>query len=155
MLIFNKSGSLCLHGALRHDLTAVFHWLFPRLSLGLRVFLPIFALSYLVLCCTWPLLKSRMLQLFCCNAVPPSVRALTCLTSRESRDLETDCREWRTWRLYKVTGQDLIFFVSAVLLSTFILLFLPYSSVSLSYLNLAVPMRKCLGKHSCMSPHFL
>ena len=25
-------------------------------------------------------------------------------------DFETDCREWRTWRLYKVTGQD--FFLS-------------------------------------------
>ena len=24
-------------------------------------------------------------------------------------DFETDCREWRTWRLYKVTGQDLFF----------------------------------------------
>ena len=80
---------------------------------------------------------------------------------------ETDCCEWRTWRLYKVTGQDL-FFVSEVLLSTFILLFLLPSSVSLYYFYLAVPMRLCLEKHSCMSmaigngelmhecfPHFL
>ena len=31
---------------------------------------------------------------------------------------------------------------------------LPSSSVSLSYFVLAVPMRKCLGKHSCMSSSF-
>ena len=30
-------------------------------------------------------------------------------------------------------------------------LFLPSSSVSLSYFVLAVPMRECLGKHLCMS----
>ena len=41
-------------------------------------------------------------------------------------------RDGRDW-----TG--LLFFVSAVLLSTFILLFLLSSSVSLSYFNLAVP----------------
>ena len=34
-------------------------------------------------------------------------------------------------------------------------LFLPPSSVSLSYFILGVPMRKCLGKHSCMSSHLL
>ena len=28
------------------------------------------------------------------------------------------------------------------------------SSLSLSYFSLAVPMRKCLGKHSCMSSSF-
>ena len=33
-------------------------------------------------------------------------------------------------------------------------LFLPPSSVSLSYLILAVSMRKCLGKHACMSSPF-
>ena len=33
-------------------------------------------------------------------------------------------------------------------------LFLLSFSVSLSYFNLAVPMRKCLGKHSCMSSPF-
>ena len=33
-------------------------------------------------------------------------------------------------------------------------LFLPPSSVSLSYFILAVPKRKCLGKHSCMSSPF-
>ena len=45
-------------------------------------------------------------------------------------------------------------FVSAILLSTFILLFLPSSSVSLSNFYLAVPMRGSLGKHSCMSSPF-
>ena len=34
-------------------------------------------------------------------------------------------------------------------------LFLNFSSVALSYLVLAVPMRECLGKHSCMSFAFL
>ena len=48
----------------------------------------------------------------------------------------------------------LLSFVSAVLLSTFILLVLPSSSVSLSNFYLAVPMRGCLGKHSCMSSPF-
>ena len=48
----------------------------------------------------------------------------------------------------------LIFFVSAMLFSTFIHLFLLYSSVSLSHFNLTVPMRKCSGKHSCMSSPF-
>ena len=33
-------------------------------------------------------------------------------------------------------------------------LFLPPSSVSLSYFILAIPMRKCLGKHSCTSSLF-
>ena len=48
----------------------------------------------------------------------------------------------------------LLSFMSAVLFSAIILLFLLSSSVSLSYFNLAVPMRKCLGKHSCMSSPF-
>ena len=48
----------------------------------------------------------------------------------------------------------LLSFVSAVLLSTFILLFLLSSSVSLSNFYLAVPMHGCLGKHSCMSSPF-
>ena len=47
------------------------------------------------------------------------------------------------------------FSVSAVLLSTFILLVLSSSSVSLSNFYLAVPMRGCLGRHSCMSSPFL
>ena len=34
-------------------------------------------------------------------------------------------------------------------------LFLPPSSISLSYFILAVPMRKCMGKHSWMSSPFL
>ena len=33
-------------------------------------------------------------------------------------------------------------------------LFLPSSSVSLSYFHLVVPMRKCSGEHSCMSSLF-
>ena len=33
-------------------------------------------------------------------------------------------------------------------------LFCPSSSVSLSYFILAVPMRECVGKHSCMSSQF-
>ena len=53
-----------------------------------------------------------------------------------------------------VTGQDFFFFVSAVLLSTIIILFLHSFAVSLSYFNLAVPMTKCLGKHSCMGSPF-
>ena len=38
--------------------------------------------------------------------------------------------------------------------STLTPLFLSSSSVSLSYFILAVPMRECLGKHSCMSSQF-
>ena len=48
----------------------------------------------------------------------------------------------------------LLSFVSAVLLFTFILLFLLSSSVSLSNFYRAVPMRGCLGNHSCMSSPF-
>ena len=55
--------------------------------------------------------------------------------------------------LDKVTGQD-FFFVSAVLFSTIILLFLLSSAVSLTYFNLAVPMRKCLEKYLSMSSPF-
>ena len=43
------------------------------------------------------------------------------------------------------------FFVPALLFSILKPLFLPLSSVSLSYFILAVPMRKCLGKHLCIS----
>ena len=49
--------------------------------------------------------------------------------------------------------QDFFFFVPAFLLSILTRLFLP-SSVSLSYFILAVPMRECLGQHSCMSSTF-
>ena len=45
----------------------------------------------------------------------------------------------------------LLLFVPALLLSIITPLFLPSSSVSLSYFVLAVPMRECLGGHSCMS----
>ena len=48
----------------------------------------------------------------------------------------------------------LISFVPALLLSILTPLFLPSSSVSLFYFILAVPMRECLGKHSCMSSQF-
>ena len=45
----------------------------------------------------------------------------------------------------------LLLFVPILLLSILTPLFLPSLSVSLSYFVLAVPMRECLGKHSCMS----
>ena len=48
----------------------------------------------------------------------------------------------------------LLLFVPAVLFSILTPLFCPSSSVSLSYFILAVPIRKCLGKHSCMSSPF-
>ena len=48
----------------------------------------------------------------------------------------------------------LLLFVPALLLSIFTPLFSPSSSVSLSYFVLAVPMRECLGKHSCMRSPF-
>ena len=50
--------------------------------------------------------------------------------------------------------RDIFFFVPALLFSILAPLFLPPSSVSLSYFILAVPMRKRLGKHSCMSSLF-
>ena len=48
----------------------------------------------------------------------------------------------------------LLLFVPAVLFSVLAPLFCPSSSVSLSYFILAVPMRECLRKHSCMSSLF-
>ena len=53
---------------------------------------------------------------------------------------------------HHMLGTGLFFIVSAVL-STSILILLS-SSVSSSYFNLAVPIRKCLGNHSCTSSHF-
>ena len=47
-----------------------------------------------------------------------------------------------------------LLFVPVLLLSILTPLFSPSSSVSLSYFILPVPMRECLGKHSCMSPTF-
>ena len=44
--------------------------------------------------------------------------------------------------------------MSTVLLFIFAPLFLPSFSVSLSYFVLAGSMRKCLGKHYCMSTTF-
>ena len=48
----------------------------------------------------------------------------------------------------------LLLFVPAVLFSMLTPLFCLSSSVSLSYFILAVPMRECSGKHSCMSSPF-
>ena len=48
----------------------------------------------------------------------------------------------------------LLLFVPTVLFYILTPLFCVSSSVSLSYLVLAVPIRKCLGKHSCMSSSF-
>ena len=53
--------------------------------------------------------------------------------------------------LGSVRPSGLLSFVPALLLSILSNLFLPSSSVSLSYFIIAVPMRECLGKHSCMS----
>ena len=53
---------------------------------------------------------------------------------------------------YRPSG--LLLFVPAVLFSMLTPLFCVSSSVSLSYFVLAVPMRECLGKHSCMSSPF-
>ena len=48
-----------------------------------------------------------------------------------------------------------LFFMPALLLSILTSLFpLRCSSVSLSYFIIAVPMRECLGKHSCTSSTF-
>ena len=43
-----------------------------------------------------------------------------------------------------------IFFLPTLLLSIFTFFCLPYSLVSLSYFNHAVPMHKCLGEHQCI-----
>ena len=51
-------------------------------------------------------------------------------------------------------ASGLLFFVSTLLLSIFTLFFLPSSSVSLSYFNLAVPMLKCSRAHMRMSTTF-
>ena len=93
----------------------------------------------------YPLFCSWVLHLCCVDRSD--------LQNREV-DFETDYREWLTGRdeIKWLTG--LIFFVSAVLLYTFILICSPSSSVSLSYFNLSVPIRKCLGKHSLMSSTF-
>ena len=48
----------------------------------------------------------------------------------------------------------LLLFVPDLLFSILTPLFLPPSSVSLSYFILAVPMLECLGKHACMSSPF-
>ena len=48
----------------------------------------------------------------------------------------------------------IIFFRATLLLSLLTPLYLPSSSVSLSCFILAVPMRKSLGKHWCISSTF-
>ena len=73
--------------------------------------------------------------------------SFTCTSRR------TVVSDWHNWTRQNDRTR-LIFFLSAILLFTFILLFLLSFSVSSSYFNLAVPMRKCLGKHSCMSSPF-
>ena len=55
---------------------------------------------------------------------------------------------------YIVRPSGLLFFLLTLLLSIFIIFFLPTSSVSLSYFIHSVPMCKCSGKHSCMSSTF-
>ena len=50
---------------------------------------------------------------------------------------------------------DFDFCMTAMLLSIFSLLFLPFSYVYFSYLFLAVPMHECLGEHSCMTSSYL
>ena len=48
----------------------------------------------------------------------------------------------------------LLSFLPALLLSIVMAPFLPFSSFSLCYFILSVPMLECLGKHSCMSSLF-
>ena len=52
-----------------------------------------------------------------------------------------------------VIGRWTTFFVPALLLSMLTHVFLS-SSLSLPYFILAVPMRECVGKHSCMTSSF-
>ena len=47
-----------------------------------------------------------------------------------------------------------LLFVPTVLFSILTPLYCVFLSVSLSYFILAVPMRECLGKHSCTSSPF-
>ena len=58
------------------------------------------------------------------------------------------------FRLGSNRPSELLLFVPAVLFSILTPLFCVSSSVSLSYFILAVPMRECLGKPSCMSSPF-
>ena len=53
------------------------------------------------------------------------------------------------------TPSGLLSFMPTLFFSTLMSLFLPSSSVSISYFILAVPMHECLGKHSRMSSPFL
>ena len=67
-----------------------------------------------------------------------------------SSSSETDCCEWRRWRLYKVTGHDFFRICGTFHIYSPVLTFF----LCLSCFYLAVPMRGCLGKHSCMSSPF-
>ena len=54
-----------------------------------------------------------------------------------------------------MTGRRDLFFSSVAQFTSILTpLFLPSSSVSISHLILAVPMRECLGKHLCKSYTF-
>ena len=130
----------------------IFHLLFGAIGLFEYIFLIMEQLAWVS---RWFVLK----KIYCQNAfVKQSHRVyyfttfvvsspVLLLTSRLTvvSDGSDDSTRWLT---------VLLSFVSAVLLSTFILLFFPSSSVSLSNFYLAVPMRRCLGKHSCMSSPF-
>ena len=59
---------------------------------------------------------------------------------------------FRTGTVVRPSG--LLSFVPALLLSILTPLFLSSSFVSLSYFILTVPIRECLGKHSCTSSQF-
>ena len=69
-------------------------------------------------------------------------------------DFETGCREWLTWRLYKVTGQDFFFscprYFFPYLFSSSYLLPLFHCLISI----LLFPCAGVWEKHSCMSSSF-
>ena len=78
----------------------------------------------------------------------PLVKSNSVLIQRQSRG-DSCQRDWTQRSDFGQLGRRyLVFLVPAVRLSTFILLFLPSSSVSLSYFNLTVSMCKCSGQHS-------
>ena len=52
------------------------------------------------------------------------------------------------------TSAGTLLLLLTTLPSIFAPLFLPSTSVSVSYFILAVPMRECFGNHSCASPQF-
>ena len=52
---------------------------------------------------------------------------------------------------YSLIVETSFFLACELLFSILTPLFLPSSSVSLSYFIIAIPLHECLGKHSCMS----